>query len=60
MDGLGLLEMMIMVMVRRWEWEGEREGKGVGDSRKLRRLYMFWGEFCVSQFIHFFNVNFFL
>lgn len=28
---------------------GGGEG-GVGDSRKLRRLYIFWGDFCVSQF----------
>lgn len=44
-----------MIMVRRWEWEGG-EGYGVGDSRKLRRLYIFSGDFCVSQFFYF---NFF-
>lgn len=40
-------------MVRRLEGErgeGRGRGVGVGDSRKLRRLYIFWGEFCVSQF----------
>lgn len=46
----------MMMMVRRWEWEGEREGEGVGDSRKLRRLYIF-GRIFVS--VNFFNVKFF-
>lgn len=48
----------MMMMVRRWEWEGEREGEGVDDSRKLRRLYIFLGEFCVSQFGFFLMSNF--
>lgn len=46
-------------MVRRWEWEGEREGEGVGDSRKLRRLYIFGGNFVLVNLI-FLNVRFFL
>lgn len=37
-------------MVRRWE--GGEGGRGVDDSRKLRRLYIFWGDFCVSQFFY--------
>lgn len=45
-------------MVRKWEWEGGERG-WVGDSRKLRRLYIFSGDFCVSQFVCFFNVEFF-
>jgi len=49
---------MMMMMVRRWEWEGNGRERGVDDSRKLRRLYIFLGEFCVSQF-GFFNVKFF-
>lgn len=32
---------------------------GVGDSRKLRRLYIFWGDFCVSQFDFFLMSDFF-
>lgn len=53
-------------MVRRWEWEGNGrgrgvgEGYGVGDSRKLRRLYIFLGDFCVSQFDFVLMSDFFL
>lgn len=48
-------------MVRRWEWvgeRGERGGVGVGDSRKLRRLYIFLGEFVSVNLVVFFNVRF--
>lgn len=32
----------------------------MGDSRKLRRLYIFLGGFCVSQFDFFLMSNFFI
>lgn len=35
-------------MVRRWE--GGEGVRGVGDSRKLRRLYIFLGEFVSVNF----------